>query len=271
MSKTRLFQAIKSLDAGAVAALLEARPELGQVKDEHRRNALHLLCSLPGSDKTRGRSLALAERLLGLGFSIDEPAFVEGPFKATPLWYAISRGRNVPLARWLLKKGSTPEYCLWSAGFQDNVEAIDLLVGSGARLDPVAEDETPFLSAIKVSRFAAAERLLHHGANVNFRELQGHDGAAFPHQEEERPEAHRHAAGLRCGSGHQEWRGEEPARHGSSSQGPCPARPAVQARPVKRNERKGKVEMIKSIWRGSSSRTARCSSDASRPLWSTRR
>jgi ankyrin repeat protein len=173
MSKTRLFQAIKSLDAGAVGALLEARPELGQVKDEHRRNALHLLCSLPGSEKTRGRSLALAERLVGFGFSIDEPAFVEGPFKATPLWYAISRGRNLPLARWLLKKGSTPEYCLWSAGFQDNVEAIDLLVGSGARVDPVAEDETPFLGAIKWSRFAAAERLLHHGANVNFRNSKG--------------------------------------------------------------------------------------------------
>jgi uncharacterized protein len=173
MSKTRLFQAIKSLDAAAVAALLEARPELGQVKDEHRRNALHLLCSLPGSDKTRGRSLALAERLLALGFSIGEPAFVEGPFKATPLWYAISRGRNLPLARWLLKKGSTPEYCLWSAAFQDNVDAIDLLVGSGARVDPVAEDETPFLSAIKWSRFAAAERLLHHGANVNFRNSKG--------------------------------------------------------------------------------------------------
>jgi ankyrin repeat protein len=173
MSKTRLFQAIKSLDAGAVAALLEARPELGQVKDERGRNALHLLCSLPGSDKTRDRSLALAERLLGLGFAIDEPAFVEGPFKATPLWYAISRGRNLPLARWLLKKGSTPEYCLWSAGFQDDVDAIDLLVGSGARVDPVAEDETPFLSAIKWSRFAAAERLLHHGANVNFRNSKG--------------------------------------------------------------------------------------------------
>jgi len=98
---------------------------------------------------------------------------VEGPFKATPLWYAISRGRNLPLARWLLKKGSTPEYCLWSAGFQDDVDVIDLLIDSGARVDPVAEDETPFLGAIKWSHFAAAERLLHHGANVNFRNSKG--------------------------------------------------------------------------------------------------
>src|SRR4029453_11515595 len=97
MSKTRLFQAIKALDVAAAADLLEARPELGQVRDERGRNALHLLCSLPGSDKSGGRSLALAERLLGLGFSIDEPAFVEGPFKANPLWEAISAGGSRPL------------------------------------------------------------------------------------------------------------------------------------------------------------------------------
>ncbi len=172
MSKTRLFQAIKSLDVAAVAALLEARPELGQVRDERGRNALHLLCSLPGSDRAGpGRSAGRAAARSWL--LLDEPAFVEGPFKATPLWYAISRGRNLPLARWLLKKGSTPEYCLWAAGFQDDVDAIDLLVDSGARVDPVAEDETPFLGAIKWSHFAAAERLLHHGANVNFRNSKG--------------------------------------------------------------------------------------------------
>jgi ankyrin repeat protein len=94
-------------------------------------------------------------------------------FQATPLWYAISRGRNLPLARFLLKRGSTPEHCLWAAGFADDVEAIDLLVRSGASLDPVTEDETPFLGAIKWSRFAAAERLLRHGANVNFQNRKG--------------------------------------------------------------------------------------------------
>jgi len=168
MSKTRLFQSIKSLNLEAVAALLEAHPELEQVKDERGRNALHFLCSLPRTDKIRERSPELAQYLLGLGLDINEPAFVEGPFKATPLWYAISRGRNLPLARFLLKRGSTPEYCLWSAGFHDDVEAIDLLIKHGARVDPVAEDETPFLGAIKWSHFAAAERLLRHGANVNF-------------------------------------------------------------------------------------------------------
>ena len=73
MSKTRIFQSIKPLNLEAVAALLEAHPEL---KDERGRNALHFLCSLPRPDKIRGRSLALAQYLLGLGLDINEPAFV---------------------------------------------------------------------------------------------------------------------------------------------------------------------------------------------------
>jgi ankyrin repeat protein len=175
MSKTRLFNAIKSLDLEAVSVLLGSHPELAKVKDERRRNALHFLCGLPASDRTSARSLALARLLLDRGFDINGPAFVEGggAFKATPLWYTLSRGRNLALAKLLLKRGSSPEYCLWTAGFHDDVEAIDLLVKAGARLDPVAEDETPFLGAIKWSRFKAAERLLHHGANVNFQNSKG--------------------------------------------------------------------------------------------------
>ncbi len=173
MSKTRLFQAIKALDVDAVAALLDAQPELIRVIDDRRRNPLHFLCSLPADPRTSTRALTLARRLLDAGLDVNAPAFVEGVFQATPLWYAISRGRNLPLVRFLLKHGSTPENSLWAAAFAENLPAIDLLVKSGASLDPVTEDETPFLSAIKWSRFTAAERLLRHGANVNFQNSKG--------------------------------------------------------------------------------------------------
>ena len=173
MSRARLFRSIKALDLEAAAAVLAAQPELLRATDDRRRNPLHFLCSLPAAPKTRERSIRLARHLLGAGIDIDAPAFVEGAFRATPLWYSISRGRNLPLARFLLEQGSTPEYCLWAAGFADDVEAIDLLVRHGARVDPVTEDETPFLGAIKWSRFAPAERLLHHGADVNFQNSKG--------------------------------------------------------------------------------------------------
>jgi ankyrin repeat protein len=173
VSRARLFRSLKGLDLEAVTALIAAQPELLHATDDRRRNPLHFVCSLPASARTSERSIKLARHLLGLGIDIDTPAFVEGAFRATPLWYAISRGHNLPLARFLLKQGSTPEYCLWAAAFKDDVEAIDLLVRHGASIDPVTEDETPSLSAIKWSHFAAAERLLHHGANVNFQSSRG--------------------------------------------------------------------------------------------------
>jgi len=173
VSRARLFRAIKALDVEAVVRLLDAQPGLLRVTDERRRNPLHFLCSLPASPRTTTRSLALARRLLDRGLDVNAPAFSEGAFQATPLWYAISRGRNLPLARFLLQRGSSPEHCLWAAAFAENVEAIDLLVQSGASLDPVTEDETPFLGAVKWSRFVGAERMLHHGANVNFQNSKG--------------------------------------------------------------------------------------------------
>lgn len=173
MSRTRLFRSIKALDVEAVASLLAANSALIRVTDDRRRNPLHFLCGLPADPKTSPRSLALARRLLDAGLDVNAPAFVEGAFQATSLWYAISRGSNLPLARFLLTHGSSPENCLWAAAFGENLEAIDLLVRSGASVDPVTEDETPFLGAIKWSRFAGAERLLRHGADVNFQNSKG--------------------------------------------------------------------------------------------------
>jgi ankyrin repeat protein len=173
VSKTGLFKAIKALDADAVAAALEADPALIRSVDDRHRNPLHFLCGLPADPKRSARSLAIARRLLAAGIDVNTPAFVEDAFRATPLWYAISRGQNLPLVRFLLDHGSSPENALWAAAFAENLEAIDLLVRRGARADPVTEDETPFLLAIKWSRFAGAERMLRHGADVNFQNSKG--------------------------------------------------------------------------------------------------
>ncbi len=50
---------------------------------------------------------------------------------------------------------------------------IELLLNSGAEIDAVAEDETPFLGAVKWSRVRKAETLLELGADVNFRDSRG--------------------------------------------------------------------------------------------------
>jgi ankyrin repeat protein len=173
VSRARLFRAVKALDVDAVAELLAGDPALLRAVDARRRTPLHFLCGLPPAAKGADRATRLARALLDAGADIDAPAFTEGTWQATPLWYAVSRGENLAMARFLLQRGAKPEHCLWAAAFRDNVEAIDLLLKHGATIDPVAEDETPFLIAVKTSHFAAAERLLRHGADVNFQDSKG--------------------------------------------------------------------------------------------------
>jgi hypothetical protein len=61
-----------------------------------------------GADQGKAAdSIKTAEVLADTGLSINQEAFTEGKWKATPLWFAIARGRNLPLAEYLLKRVRT--------------------------------------------------------------------------------------------------------------------------------------------------------------------
>jgi hypothetical protein len=47
MSKTRIIDAVKHLDADAVRALLDAKPALLAATDQRGFNLLHLACCVP--------------------------------------------------------------------------------------------------------------------------------------------------------------------------------------------------------------------------------
>ena len=175
ISKTRMLALVKDLRFNEVGAGLAERPELLAFRDPRGRNWLHLCCSVnPRARKLApARSVKTARVLLDLGLDLDAEAFREGEWKATPLWYAVARGENLTLARFLLDRDADPEHCLWAAAFTENVPAIKLLVANGARLDPVTEGETPFLGAVKWSRFRGARVLLELGADPNYRDGTG--------------------------------------------------------------------------------------------------
>lgn len=174
-SKTRLAACVKAFDTGAVVAGLGSRPELLQHVDERGRNWLHLCASVDA--RMRGLdpadAIRLAGALLDLGIDVNAAAFTEGTWRATPLWYAVSRGGNIDLARFLLASGSTPEHCLWAAAYREDLDMIVLLVDAGADLEAVAEEETPLLHAAKYSRFRGAEVLLEAGADPDYRDVRG--------------------------------------------------------------------------------------------------
>lgn len=171
VSKTSMREAVRAHRWQEVAAGLAERPDLKAVSDERGRNWLHLACMVPGEGEA---SIRTADVLLRLGFGIDEPAFTEGAWRATPLWHAIARGRSLELAAHLLKLGATPHYCLFAAVWNEDRAAIRLLLDHGADIEEGADrGETPLLGAVAWSRFGPAEELLRAGADPNVRNAKG--------------------------------------------------------------------------------------------------
>ncbi len=70
MSKTALVEAVKSLDAERVRAILQAKPELREFKDEKGLDLLQMCCKRSTADDpaAQERQLRLAKWLVGQGF-----------------------------------------------------------------------------------------------------------------------------------------------------------------------------------------------------------
>jgi len=173
VSKTGMLALVKAFRWNDVDAGLEENRDLLAFRDERGRNWLHVCCATKAPGARVRDSIKTAEVLLAHGLDVDREAFTEGTWKATPLWYAIGRGRNLALAEYLLKRGCTPNHCLFAAAFNNDIPAIRLLARYGADLDQSAEDETPLLGAIKTSHFGPAKVLLELGADPNYRDRRG--------------------------------------------------------------------------------------------------
>jgi uncharacterized protein len=173
-SKTRMLALVKAFDWVGVEAAVGESPALRDVRDERGRTWLHICCATPpkSTDDTAA-SIRTADALIAAGLDISDAAFTEEDWRATPLWYAIARGRNHALARHLLELGCDPEHCLWAAQFARDPEAIRLLVGHGAKLDARHEEGTPFIAAIMWSHFEEAKVFLELGANVDAKNRDG--------------------------------------------------------------------------------------------------
>jgi len=172
VSKTSLNETVRRHDWRALTQELAARPDLLGVRDERGRNWLHLCCATPA--QSAEDSIRTGDLLLDRGLGLEDPAFTEGEWRATPLWFSISRGRNFALAEHLLKLGSTPRYCLFAAIWNDDIATIHLLLAHGADVDEdTAPGETPLLGAVAWSRFRPAAALLEAGADPDARNGKG--------------------------------------------------------------------------------------------------
>jgi hypothetical protein len=174
VAKSKLLTWIKDLDWLSVKAALAEHPKLANYRGHRGVNLLHLCCGIDIEKRglSAADSIKMAGVLLDASLDINREAFTEGEWKATPLWYAVGRGKNLELAKYLIKRGADPEHCLWAAAYNDSPVAIRMLVRAGAIVD-ARGSETPFLFAVKWSRFESAKTLLDVGANVNFQDRRG--------------------------------------------------------------------------------------------------
>ena len=179
-TKTALFDAAKRWEAGAVRVILEALPSLAKASDPKGRTALHIACAVdPRGDKLGEKDgTKTVAALLAHGAELE--AFVPMPadeqdFRANPLWYAASRGRNLALVRFLIKQGADPSYSLWTVVFSDDAEMCRELLKAKPRLNLVSHGETPIFYAARLKRLKTLPLLIEAGADPSIKDPKGRD------------------------------------------------------------------------------------------------
>jgi ankyrin repeat protein len=179
-SKSALFDAARSWDAAGAKAILARAPDLVTASDPKGRMALHLACAVKPGSRALGEPSGIRTVTALLKAGADLEAVVpmdedEGDFRATPLWYAVARGENLPLVRFLLRRGADASYSLWAAVWRDDAVLCRALLKADPQLDLRAHGETPIFYAARLKRLKTLRLLIGAGADPKIRDAQGRD------------------------------------------------------------------------------------------------
>lgn len=149
--------------------------------DPRGRTALHLACAIkPGSSTQLAEPHGIKTVATHLRAGADLEGAVpmeedEGDFRATPLWYAVARGENMPLAAFLLKRGANASHPLWAVVWRDDDEMCRALLKAKPELNLRAHGETPLFYAARLKRLKTLELLIEAGANSSIADVKGRD------------------------------------------------------------------------------------------------
>jgi uncharacterized protein len=182
MSKTALFAAARDWDARAVRRALADAPDLVAARDARGRTALHICAGTPLLAQTShaSGSIATARELLKAGADVNVVHEIPDGREvspATPLWYALARGRNSPLARFLLKAGANPDHCSWTVIWSREPDLVRLLLRADSRPNVRFDGETPLIYAARLGREKEILALVAAGADITVRDAKDRTAA----------------------------------------------------------------------------------------------
>jgi uncharacterized protein len=165
-SRKALFDAARIWDADGIKRLLAAAPELASARDPKGIMAIHIACrQKPASAGLREQNgIATIGALLDAGTPL-EAAVILDDFQATPVWYAVAHGRNLPLVRFLLKRGADASNCLWAAVWNDDAPTMRAILQTKPHLNELGEGETALFYAARLRRLKALDLLIDAGAD----------------------------------------------------------------------------------------------------------
>lgn len=179
-SKSALFEAAKTWNVAAVKGLTGAAPALVRATDPKGRMALHMACAVRPDGKGLGEAngIRTVTALLDAGVDLEVAVPMEEDeedFRATPLWFAVARGENLPLVRFLLKRGADASTSLWAAVWRDDAVLCRELLKAGPRLNLKAHGETPIFYAARLQRLKTLHLLIEAGADPAIADRRGRD------------------------------------------------------------------------------------------------
>lgn len=163
-----------------MAGALETEPALARYADKIGKTPLHH-CAEIDPKKFRlqvNDSIATAKALLDAGADVNAVRVIidDGEeFLATPLWYAVAWGKNLPLVRLLLESGAHPDNnAMGSAIWDQDLLMAELLRSHGGNLDHKSGGETPLIRTVKAKRLGLLKWLLENGADINAKDSNGY-------------------------------------------------------------------------------------------------
>lgn len=163
-----------------MAGALETEPALARYVDKIGKTPLHH-CAEIDPKKFRlqvSDSIATAKALLDAGADVNAVRVIidDGEeFLATPLWYAVAWGKNLPLVRLLLETGAHPDNnAMGSAIWDQDLLMAELVRSHGGNIDHKSGGETPLIRTVKAKRLALLKWLMENGADINAKDLNGY-------------------------------------------------------------------------------------------------